>query len=192
MADGIRIIGGEGCGRYIKSFKDDLSVRPLLGRIKKSLFDILKLKIMDSVFLDLYAGTGAVGIEAISRGAGKVIFVDGDRKCTELVSRNLADLGWQNRGRVEQFDITRGLKWLGEKIDIVYMGPPYKDLKRTPLTLTGVTLKTVVEADILKSNSLIISQRHIKEPVAVPEELESIREEKYGDTLVVFYRKRKA
>jgi 16S rRNA (guanine(966)-N(2))-methyltransferase RsmD len=191
MKPGIRIIAGNWGGRVIHTFKDDLSVRPLLGRIKKSLFDILypRLKLGPS-FLDLYAGTGNVGIEALSRGARRALFIDGDDKCVQLIKKNLQELGWEDRDAVRRGDITAGLKWLGEKFDIIYMGPPYKDKEKRPLALTGTTLKVVVESDIMNPGAWIISQRHIKEPVAAPPELENFREEKYGDTLVGFYRRR--
>ncbi|MFH1368379.1 MAG: 16S rRNA (guanine(966)-N(2))-methyltransferase RsmD [Elusimicrobiota bacterium] len=189
MAEGIRIIGGEAGGRYIKTFKNDLSVRPLLGRIKKSIFDILAAKLPGLLFLDLYAGTGAVGIEALSRGAKKAVFVDGDRRCAKLIEQNLAELGWTGRAKVEQHDITRGLGWLDGKFGIVYMGPPYKDSQKKPLNLTGITLKIVFESGVLDDNGWIISQRHIKEPVEAPAQLMAFRQEKYGDTIVVFYRK---
>lgn len=191
MVDGIRIIAGEGRGRYIKTFKNDLSVRPLLARIKKSLFDILSARIPGVKFLDLYAGTGAVGIEALSRGASRVVFVDGDRKCVDLIGQNLKDLGWSDRALIEQCDITRGLSWLKDKFDIVYLGPPYKDMERTPLALTGTTLQRVLEAGLVAENGLIISQKHIKEPVAEIPGIEAFRVEKYGDTVLTFYRKKK-
>jgi len=192
MKPGIRIIAGNWGGRVIRTFKDDLSVRPLLGRIKKSLFDILypRLKTGPS-FLDLYAGTGNVGIEALSRGARRALFIDGDDKCVQLIKRNLQELGWQDPDAVRRGDITAGLKWLGEKFDIIYMGPPYKDGEKRPLALTGATLKVVVESDIMNPGAWIISQRHIKEPVMVPPQLENFRDEKYGDTWVSFYRVKK-
>lgn len=187
MSPGIKVIAGKWRGRNIGSFKDDLSVRPLLGRIKKSLFDIMTPKLDGAVFLDLYAGTGTVGIEALSRGAKRAVFVDGDRACVELIKRNLAALGWNDPGAVQRGEIVSGLKWIGGQFDIIYLGPPYKDMEKKPLALTAPTLKNIVEAGLMAPGAWVVSQRHVKEPVAVPPGLEQFREEKYGDTLVCFY-----
>ncbi|MBN1621518.1 MAG: 16S rRNA (guanine(966)-N(2))-methyltransferase RsmD [Endomicrobiales bacterium] len=183
---GIRIIGGSLKGRSVKSFKNDFSIRPILGRIKKSLFDILRNKLAGSVFLDLYAGTGAVGIEALSRGAKSVVFVDSDKRCIRLINENINKLGLTDLSYVCQRDVLSGLGWLKEKFDIIFMGPPYKDDKKEPLCLTGVTLGLISEAKILKEDGWIIAQHHNKEKLAVPENLSIFRTEKYGDTLVDF------
>jgi len=186
---GLRIQGGEARGRFLKTFpKDDLSIRPMLARIKKSLFDILQMKLQGADFLDLYAGTGAVGLEALSRGAKRAVLVEGNPRCVSLVKDNLKSLGWEKRAQVFQSDITRGLGWLREQFDIIFLGPPYKDELKRPLALTAPTLRAIIESKLLKPEGWIIGQRQIKEPVAVPEGLMEFRQEKYGDTVLSFYK----
>ncbi len=186
---GLRILGGLAKGRILKTLKeDDLSIRPLLGRIKKSLFDILQPKIAGAEFLDLYAGTGAVGLEALSRGARHAVLVELSPRSLKLIRENAAMLGWSDRAEIHQADVTRGLAWLGRTFDIVFMGPPYRDAAKRPLALTPPTLEAVASGGLLDADSWLISQHHEKEPVSVPPSLFLFRREKYGDTILSFYR----
>ena len=184
----IRIIAGEGRGRVIKSLPDNFPVRPILARIKKSLFDILKNKLEGSSFLDLFAGCGAVGIEAISRGAKNVVFLDLDSKCLGAITANLKKLKWENRAVVNKADVTKNLSWLNNRFDIVFMGPPYKDENKKPLSLTGVTIERIKEAKILADDGIIVAQHHKKEFFDVPLGYVLFRQENYGDTVVSFLR----
>ncbi len=186
----LKIIAGEAKGRNIKTLTNtDLSVRPILGRIKKSLFDILRPKIVGSKFLDLYAGTGSVGLEALSRGATKVIFVELEEKSLELIKYNLKFLGWEDRAEILNFDITKGLENIRSKFDLIFMGPPYKDENKKPLAFSSITLENIMKADLLSDNGCIIGQHHDKEPVKVCEGLIEFRREKYGDSVLSFFRK---
>ena len=186
---GLKIIGGTARGRILKTLKeDDLSIRPLLGRIKKSLFDILQPKIADADFLDLYAGTGAVGLEALSRGARHSVFVEMSPRSLRLIRENATMLGWTERAEIHQTDVTRGLSWLDRTFDIIFMGPPYRDAAKQPLTLTTPTLEAIASAGLLNADTWLISQHHEKEPITVPPSLSLFRREKYGDTILSFYR----
>ena len=186
----LKILGGQARGRSIYSLPGtDLSVRPILGRIKKSLFDIIQPRLAGSVFLDLFAGTGAVGLEALSRGAKKAIFVELEQKSVSLIKKNLEVLGWGSISEILNCDATKDLGSVREKFDIIFLGPPYKDDKKAPLALTGITLKNILASGILVDGGIIIGQHHIKEPVEIPEGLEQFRIEKYGDTVLSFYRK---
>ncbi|MHB9156247.1 MAG: 16S rRNA (guanine(966)-N(2))-methyltransferase RsmD [Endomicrobiales bacterium] len=187
---GLRILGGEARGRVLKTFKiDDLSVRPMLGRMKKSLFDILAPKLAGAAFLDLFAGTGAVGLEALSRGAKRAVFVEMSPRSLGLIRENLEMLGWSGRAEVHRADVSRGLAWLKERFDVIFMGPPYKDENKRPLALTGAALAAVSDAGLLAPGGVIVSQHHDKEPVSVPAGLVRFRQEKYRDTLISFYRR---
>jgi 16S rRNA (guanine966-N2)-methyltransferase len=186
----LKVISGKARGRTIKTPKNDTYLRPLLGRIKKSLFDILTFKLAGADFLDLFAGCGSVGIEAISRGAGSVLFIEKERKYSRLIKENLDTLGLGSTAAIETADVMRGLNWLDKKFDMIFVGVPYKDEKKRPLSLTSPVLKLIEEASILKDNGLIISQHHDKEQVIAPDSLELYRKEKYGDTLLEFFRKK--
>jgi 16S rRNA (guanine(966)-N(2))-methyltransferase RsmD len=187
---GIHIIAGEARGRLLKTFKeDDLSVRPILARIKKSLFDILAPKIVDARFLDLYAGTGAVGLEALSRGARHAVFVESSPRSLELIKTNLEMLGWNARAKIHRADVIQGLTWLREQFDIIFLGPPYKDEKKRMLALTGPTLARIREAELLAPAGVILGQHHEKEQFAIPDGMVMFRQEKYGDTKVSFFKR---
>ncbi len=146
----MRIIGGSIKRRSIKSPSASQGVRPILGRIKKSLFDILTLRIDGCQFLDLYAGSGAVGIEALSRGASFVTFVDKNPNCLSIIRQNLSRLQLFERARIVKGDATKNLEVAGGPFDLIFMGPPYHDQGWHALTLTQPTLQAIARAKILK------------------------------------------
>ncbi len=184
---GMRIIAGSLRGKKIKSLPG-LATRPLLGRIKKSLFDILGERIVDASFLDLYAGTGSVGIEALSRGARYVLFVEKETRLARLIRENLRMCKLEKRAEVIEIDILSYNKEGGkfsllEQFDLIFAGPPYK------LNLTKDTLDIILKLNLLKKNGWVICQHHFKE--RVPEKkgfLSLFRKERYGKTIMSFYK----
>lgn len=185
----LKILGGTCRGRQLKTLpKEDLSVRPMLGMMKKSVFDIISPILPDSLFLDLYAGVGSVGIEALSRGAKRVVFAEISDKSISLIKYNLKMLGFEDKADIVKCDVIKGFPKFQNKYDIIFMGPPYKDGDKKALALTYPTLKNVVLFSMLKKDGIVISQRHIKEPVDDVMGLDNYRTEKYGDTIVAFYR----
>lgn len=121
----MRIVGGVFKGRVLKSFDGD-KVRPTSDMARESLFNILRDRISGAKFLDLFCGTGAMGIEALSRGADFVAFNDYSRDSVLLTKQNLEKLGIRDRVRVHTLDATVLLGSIGEDFDIVFMDPPYK------------------------------------------------------------------
>jgi 16S rRNA (guanine966-N2)-methyltransferase len=119
----MRVIGGEFRSRVLKSLPG-LDVRPTPDRLREALFSILALRIGGSLFLDLYAGTGAVGIEALSRGAAKAIFVENSKDAVEVIRGNLKSLGLENRGRVWLGRASTVIAKIGA-VDIAFLDPPY-------------------------------------------------------------------
>ena len=181
----IRIIGGIAKGRKLKS-PLSFSTRPLLGRVKKSLFDIISPYIKDAYFLDLYGGVGSVGIEALSRGARKAVFVENDSDCIRLIKENLSKCGFKDKAEVYQGDVLGGLAYLlsEKKFDLVFVGPPYN------LNLLEKTIKIIDESKILKEKGFVIGQHHFKE--VIPQKIENLgifRQKKYGDMRLSFYRR---
>ncbi|MDR1940882.1 MAG: 16S rRNA (guanine(966)-N(2))-methyltransferase RsmD [Endomicrobium sp.] len=188
----LKVLGGSDRGRMLKTLPhDDLSIRPMLGRMKKSIFDIIQFRIANSSFLDLFAGVGSVGIEALSRGAASCVFAERSRVSLNLIKHNVDMLGYNGRAKIINCDVIKDFETLRGKYDIVFMGPPYKDGDKKALALTYPALKNVVKYDILKEDSLLIAQRHIKEPLGAVSELNNFRTEKYGDTIVAFYKKQR-
>ncbi|MEF3281028.1 MAG: 16S rRNA (guanine(966)-N(2))-methyltransferase RsmD [Elusimicrobiota bacterium] len=188
----IRIIAGTRKNRQVLSLPLSHHVKPISARMRKSLFDIIRPYITGSIFLDLYAGIGLVGIEALSRGAQKVVFVDNDKECVNTIKRNLKRLELETQAVVIKNDILKDLRWLkyysNDGYDIVYMGPPYRDSFNNPLNYTLRTINGILNANLLSEFGIIIAQHHKKEIFIIPDSLDNYRSEKYGDTVIDFYR----
>lgn len=119
----MRVISGKYRGRVLNSPKDN-AVRPTTDMVKESLFNIIQTDVQDAKFLDLFAGSGSIGIEAISRGAAEVIFCDNDRKSLEIVKSNLNLIN--ESAKIIEGDYVSSLNRLfGEKFDIIFVDPPY-------------------------------------------------------------------
>jgi 16S rRNA (guanine966-N2)-methyltransferase len=190
----MRIIAGGSRGRALKSVPKEMMVKPISARIKKSVFDILRPRLEGSRVLDLYAGTGAVGLEALSRGAGFAFFVDADKRCIAVIEENLKVLNLAAKGRACYGDILQDLSWVGYRagvpdFDIIYMGPPYRTEENVMLAYSTPTLARVAEAKLLAAGGIMLLQRYKKEKVELPAGYEKYREERYGDTDVEFIRR---
>jgi 16S rRNA (guanine966-N2)-methyltransferase len=179
----IMIIGGSLKRRKLKKLDANLEVRPILARVKKSLFDIIRNKLGDYNFLDLYAGSGSVGIEALSRGAKSVVFIENNKSCARYLRENTEKLGLAQKVKISQSNVLDGLDWLRYKglspFEVIFLGPPY------PALLVSSTLKVIRRAGILSPTGWIIAQHHKKEEISP--EFRMFRQEKYGDTLLSFF-----
>lgn len=180
----MRIIAGKARGTKLASVRG-LSTRPTADRVREALFNILGPAIAESSFLDLYAGSGAVGLEALSRGAKKVVWVDSSRSCAVQIKENLAKSRLEG-GVMYTNDVSRALTQLakrGEQFDFIFLDPPYNQglVEKTLVHLAGLQL--------LKEDGIIIAEASKKEeaPQAVSKLcLKSIRN--YGDATLLFYR----
>ncbi len=128
----MRVIGGEYRSRVLKSVPG-LDTRPTPDRLREALFNVLAPRISGAVFADLYAGTGAVGIEALSRGASRAIFVEHNRAAARVIHENVRSLGLEPRAQVREGRSLQILKKL--EADIVFLDPPYALEKEYPLAL---------------------------------------------------------
>ena len=190
----MRIIAGTARGRRILSVPKTMMVKPISGRMRQSLFDILRTKVTASHFLDLFAGTGAVGLEALSRGAERVCFVEKDPRCMKVIERNLEHLGLSDRAVAFRGNVLGPLDWIPfragvERFDLVFLGPPYRDEENRPLAYSGIVLANIAAAGLLAADGWVVVQRHKKEAVPVPKGLASFREARYGDTVMTFFRR---
>ena len=179
----MRIISGKFKGRQIKTKK---RTRPTQTKLRKALFDILKDKVSGSLFLELFCGTGSIGIEAISRNAKGVVFVDKDSDCIKILKDNLSFIP-PNTYSILKSDVFEAINILfkNKKIfDIVFLDPPYyKELAKK-------SLNKLSNCDILSPNGIIVVQHYKKD--LIPEKINRLaifRQEKYGDTILSFYRK---
>jgi 16S rRNA (guanine(966)-N(2))-methyltransferase RsmD len=190
----IRIIAGTKKNRRILSLPFSHHVKPISARMRKSLFDILRPYITGSIFLDLYAGIGVVGLEALSRGSQKVVFVENDIKCINTIKRNLKKLEFEKVAHVVKADVLKDLIFLKyysqDGYDIVFMGPPYRDENNNILSYTEPTLKNVVNGSLLSEYGIVIAQHHIKEKFSIPDKLIKFRSERYGDTIIDFFKQK--
>lgn len=189
----MRIIAGTARGRRIFSVSKNLPVKPISDRIKQSLFDILRPRITGARFLDLFAGTGNVSLEALSRGAFKAVMVEKEPACIKNIHRNLVHLGFEDRAKVLRGDVLKPLDFLlaysdNEGYDIIFMGPPYRDINDKMLSLSEPSLQNVADARLLAPKGLLVIQTHKTEQFAIPNGLTVFRTEKYGDTLLRFLR----
>ncbi len=185
-------MAGDSRGRRFKSVPKSLPVKPISARIKKSVFDILRPRLGAARVLDVYAGTGSVGLEALSRGAASCFFIDLDKRCLAVVDQNLAALGFSAKGRTAYGDALQDLSWVTFRagvpaFDLIYLGPPYRDEQNRPLAYSTPTLARVISAGLAAEGGLVLVQHHVREPVEPPAGWARSRREKYGDTFVDFF-----
>ena len=184
----VRVIGGEARGRTLKSVPGK-GTRPITDRVKEALFNILGRQIEGARVLDLFGGTGAVGIEALSRGAAHATFVEKAGKAYRVLRDNVRTVGFDDRAKVVHGDAFAFLQREPEvPYDIVYIAPPqYKGLWRKALEMLEERPQWVTE------EGLVIVQIDPKErePLTL-RHFELEQERRYGDTLLLFWRKRPA
>jgi 16S rRNA (guanine966-N2)-methyltransferase len=180
---GLRIISGNLKGRKLFSPKG-VRIRPTADRLRESIFSILSARVADSVVLDLFAGTGALGIEALSRGASFAFFIDNDKEALSIIKKNTEICGLNDRIKIAGLNIERTLIDLRREtpcVNLVFMDPPYnKNLIRpTLINLSGNR--------ILEKEALLVIEHDILE--TIPEDLPGYNIEdqrRYGKTLVSF------
>jgi 16S rRNA (guanine966-N2)-methyltransferase len=122
----MRVTGGEYRGRILRTV-DDLSVRPATDRVRQTLFNMLvnRLDFDELTVLDLFAGSGSLGIEALSRGAAHAVFVEGDRRAVEHIERNISQLGCEDHTEVLNIDVMHYLRHSSEAFGLIFADPPY-------------------------------------------------------------------
>ena len=165
------------------------STRPTGDRVKEALFNILGPNIQGCSFLDLYAGSGAIGLEALSRGAEEVIWVDADPACTSQIRANLEKTRLTD-GQIITKDVQRALGQLerqGDRFDYIFLDPPYEQ------GLVHQTLELPSLLAILKGDGIIIAEASKKEEAPIDvSNLRLKREQRYGDTILLFYEPRRS
>jgi 16S rRNA (guanine966-N2)-methyltransferase len=177
-ARGVRLIGpGEG-------------TRPLGDRVKQALFAILEPTIRGRLFLDLYAGSGSAGIEALSRGASGAVFVESDRKAVRAIQRNLEAAGLAGPSAVVADQRVSG--WLAKAGDgagpfaAVVVDPPYDAPKELNRALAGIA--DAGRGVVLADDGIVVAKHFWKEPPEANRLLRSFRQERFGETALSFYR----
>ena len=193
----MRVIAGAFKGRRLIAPKGNRDVRPTADRVKESVFSIVREQIIDANFLDLCAGTGNIGIEALSRGAKHVTFLERDPRCIQIIKQNLRTCGLvagpQTRHSLLRRDAIKGISYLQKQdaaFEIIYFDPPYgTDLERIPELYT-TCLALFAENSLLRTSGTLLVE-HAKRFV-VPDKVGNLtrsRQAAYGDTVVSFYHK---
>lgn len=170
----MRVISGSARGRRLKELQG-MDTRPTTDKVKESLFNIIQFEIEGRRVLDLFGGTGQLGIEALSRGADHCTFVDMRKEAAALIRENLRLTGLSERSRVVQGDALSFLSSCGEKFDVILLDPPYHT------ELLEKSVKRVTEFDILREHGIMICESAAeRELPALPPPYERGREYRYG------------
>jgi 16S rRNA (guanine966-N2)-methyltransferase len=187
----MRISGGTAKGRrtatrsLLKKKPTGERLRPTSSKVREALFDILRERIRGVSFVDLYAGTGTVGLEALSRGAGRAVFVEPGELRVRTIRRCVDDFGFQDAaliigGKAEEFLAKASAA--GEKFDIIFVDPPYgsQEIERI--------LPVIGEGQFLESGGIVVVEHFFKKEVPVTAgKLKVARSYRYGDTTLTFY-----
>lgn len=181
----MRITSGILKNKKIKS-REGRETRPTLERIKEAIFSIIGDKVVDSRFLDLYSGTGNMGIEALSRNAKRTIFIENNQEALRIIIENINDCKLENKSRAYKNDVLRAIEILSrknEKFDIIFMDPPYKE------NLTEKTLMHISDFSLLDDDGIVISEHSIYEKISdVVGKLVKYDERDYNKKIISFYK----
>ena len=179
----MRVITGKARGIQLKT-PDGMQTRPTTDRVKEALFSIIHFDIPGAKVLDLFSGTGQLGIEALSRGADSAVFVDAREDACKIIRENLKRTKLETQGRVVRSDYLEYLRCSREKFDIILLDPPYAEV------FLENALNCIAEIDILQSGGIIVTERPLgKELLCEFEGLTRSKDYKYGNTLLTLYRK---
>ena len=179
----MRVITGSARGVQLKT-PEGLVTRPTADRVKEAMFSIIQFEIPGAAVLDLFGGTGQLGIEALSRGAKSAVFVDAGEPACRLIRENLKRTRLEGQGKVVRSDYMDYLSRCREQFDIILLDPPYAEV------FLENALKRITEIDILRSNGIIVTERPMGKEL--PWEFQGYqrsKDYKYGKTLLTIYRK---
>lgn len=183
----MRVIAGSAKGKELKFPKlpEGKRLRPLTGQAKEALFNIIVGRINGSKFLDLFAGTGSVGIEALSRGAELAFFVEIERKTVQTLRENLEITGFQDKAEVFCLDVIKALEVIERekaRFDVIFIGAPYG----SPVLESA--LKKLAVTDVIEDDGIVVAEHSSRDLVSDSYgRLVRFRDARYGDTVMSFY-----
>lgn len=180
----LKIVGGALKGRRLKTYKGNV-IRPTSEKIREAIFDILTSFFPEGAVLDLFAGTGSMGIEALSRGMRKAVFVEDNPRIISLLRKNISACQIEDRVELITLSVTKGLKLLqsrDDKFRIIFLDPPYEG------NWVGRTLLNISDAHIVTNDGIVIAEHSSKEMVKSSYgNLVLDDRRKYGQTEVSFF-----
>ncbi|BDR66868.1 methyltransferase [Clostridium tetani] len=181
----MRIIAGSARGRKILP-PEGMNTRPTLDRVKENIFNMIQVHVYGAKTLDLFAGTGSLGLEAVSRGASECYLIDRFPKTYSSLETNVKNLGFEDKCKclnMDSYDALTFLKEKGEEFDLIFIDPPYlKDMVPS-------AIEKIDEYNLLKEDGIISIKIDSKEEIFEgSEHIKLVRIKRYGNTTVCFYR----
>jgi 16S rRNA (guanine966-N2)-methyltransferase len=174
----LRVSGGEARGRRLKAPRN---IRPTQGMVKQALFNMIGPRVEGARVLDLFAGSGAIGIEALSRGAASVTFVDQEPRGLAILRPNLDALGFKDRAHVVRGDVVRWVEASRDAVraaDLIFLDPPYGDV---------VLDRALLALDSGVENPTVFAEHSRRQALPALQRLRVDRQRRYGDTLVTVF-----
>ncbi len=179
----MRVVAGTARGVSLKT-PEGMKTRPTSDRVKEAMFSILHFDLPGAKVLDLFGGTGQLGIESLSRGAKSCIFVDENDKACNLIRENLKRTKFTDQAKVVKGDYLHFLRTTAEKFDIILLDPPYAEV------FLENCLNLITEIDILQSDGIIVTERPLEKELSLNfEGFSRSKDYKYGNTVVTLYRR---
>ena len=181
----MRIIGGKARGTKLYTLEGE-TTRPTLDRVKESIFNIIQGELEDAIFLDLFAGSGAIGLEAISRGAKKTILCDKSKEAIGIIKKNIEKTHSHQRVELYNTDFKEALSKIKEKVDLIYIDPPYET------NFIQKSLEIIQDSQIIKDTTKIILETDEEERILKQIEnlkFEIIDKRKYGIAHIIFLKR---
>ncbi|NLM45622.1 MAG: 16S rRNA (guanine(966)-N(2))-methyltransferase RsmD [Firmicutes bacterium] len=176
----MRIIAGAAKGRRLKTRKGT-ETRPTADMVKESLFNIIGEKMPGARFLDLFAGNGGVGLEALSRGAAFCLFIEKNAQCVKIIKDNLQLCGLNHLAEVRRGELPAALNGIQLQFDIIFLDPPY----HSPALKT--TVGKISQLHLLAPEGLLIAEHHMRDNDWFPKtDWRLVREKRYGETVLAF------
>lgn len=179
----MRVISGSLKNRKINGF-DLVGTRPTMDRVKESLFAIIQGRVRNSICLDLFSGSGNLGIEAISEGASHVFLADSNRKAVQVIQKNICEFGIESQCTVINLDYKKTLESLkNQKFDIIFLDPPYQT------DYIEKSIELITKFDLLEEEGIIVCESDSINRVIYPKAYQVLRNKKYGDKFIVILEK---
>lgn len=179
----MRIISGEHRGRRLLEFKG-MDIRPTTDRVKESVFNLIQEYISGAEVLDMFGGSGALSLEALSRGAAHAVCIDKDRRAADIIRKNAQTLNYTDKCEILNGDSFEYLRRCGRSFDIVFLDPPYNEGFIEP------ALRGISENDILSEGGIAVLESDDTDFFGEADGLEIIKQRKYGRTYITVYRKK--
>ena len=179
----MRVISGKARGVNLKT-PAGTATRPTADRVKEAVFSIIQFDLPGATVLDLFGGTGQLGIEALSRGAKNAVFVDERDDACKLIRENLKRTKLEGEGRIIHSDYSAFLKSTSQKFDIIFLDPPYAEV------FLENSLNLITQIDILQSGGIIVTERPVEKELLLDfTGYNRSKDYKYGNTLITLFRK---